>query len=115
MKYMLLIYADPSAYADQAVGDKMMGEYMAFTNSIVESGELVVGDALQGTDTATVVRVTGEQVSSTDGPFVETKEWLAGYYVVDVKDLDRALELASQIPDAATGGVEVRPIRVFAE
>lgn len=116
MKYMLLIFSDPAAGGSVAVaGEKMMDEYVAFTNAIVESGELVAGDALQGSDTATVVRVQAGQVSTTDGPFVETKEFIAGYYVVDVKDLDRALELASQIPDARTGGVEVRPIVEFSE
>lgn len=110
MKYMLLINIDPTAYPDAASYEKMHGEYMTFTQAIVESGELVSGEALQGPDTATVVRVNDGQVSLTDGPFVETKEHLGGYYVVDVKDLDRATELASQIPDARTGGVEVRPI-----
>jgi hypothetical protein len=113
MKYMLLIYTDPAAYADPAVGEKMMGEYMTFTQSIVESGELVSGDPLQGVDTATCVRLRDGQVATTDGPFVETKEHLGGYYVVDVKDLDRAIELAAQIPDAGTGAVEVRPIMDF--
>jgi hypothetical protein len=110
MKYMLLITVDPTAYPDAAAGEKMHGEYMAFTQSIIESGELVSGEALQGPETATTVRLRDGQVSLTDGPYVETKEHLGGYYVVDVKDLDRATELASQIPDAGTGGVEVRPI-----
>ena len=68
------------------------------------------GEPLQGTDTATVVRVseTGRTVS--DGPFVESKEILAGYYVVDCAGLDRALELAAQIPDARFGAIEVRPV-----
>ncbi|MDQ6615867.1 MAG: YciI family protein [Actinomycetota bacterium] len=110
MKYMLLIYSDPDAYADPAAGQKVMGEYMAFTESIVESGEFVSGDPLQGTDTATCVRLRDGQLSTTDGPFVETKEVLGGYYVVDVKDLDRAIELASQIPDSRTGAIEVRPV-----
>ncbi len=113
MKYMLLIYPDPSAYAAPALGQKMMEEYMTFTQSIITSGEYVSGDALQGTDTATSVRLRNGQVSSTDGPYVETKELLGGYYVVDVKDLDRAIELAAQIPDSRTGGVEVRPIMEF--
>jgi hypothetical protein len=113
MKYMLLIYIDPTAYADPDAGEKMMGEYTAFTNSIVESGELVSGDPLHGPDTATCVRTRDGQVSSTDGPFVETKEHLGGYYVVDVKDLDRAIELAAQIPDSRTGAVEVRPVMLF--
>jgi hypothetical protein len=113
MKYMLLIFSDPAAYADPAEVEKIMGEYMTFTNSIVESGELVSGEPLQTPDTATAVRVRGGAVSTTDGPFVETKEYLAGYYVVDVKDLDRAIEIASQLPDARTGAIEVRPVMDF--
>jgi hypothetical protein len=109
MKYMLLIYTNPSAF-DPAQGDKVYGEYMAFTQSIVESGELVAGDPLQGIETATSVRVRDGKRTTTDGPFAETKEVLGGYYVVDVKDLDRAVELAGQIPDSRTGSVEVRPV-----
>ena len=110
MKYMLLIYGDPSAY-NPADGDKIMGEYMAFTQEILDSGEMVAGDPLQGTETATTVRVRDGKRSTTDGPFAETKEVLGGYYIVDVKDLDRAVELASKIPDSRTGSVEVRPVR----
>jgi len=111
VKYMLLINVDPTVEADQAQVHKAYG---VFTQSIIESGELVSGDPLRGPDAATCVRTRDGQVSITDGPFIETKEYLAGYYVVDVKDLDRALELAAQIPDAGTGGIEVRPIVDFA-
>ena len=110
MKYMLLIYTDPSAF-DPAQGEAMYGEYMAFTQAIVESGELVAGDPVEGPETATSVRTRDGKRTSTDGPFAETKEVLGGYYIVDVKDLDRAVELAAQIPDARTGVIEVRPIR----
>ena len=111
MKYMLLIYTDPSAApTNQAEGQKMMDEYMAFSQDIVDSGELVAGDPLQGLETATSVRVRSGSRMTTDGPFAETKEVLGGYYVVDVKDLDRAIELAAKIPDARTGAVEVRPL-----
>jgi hypothetical protein len=113
VKYMLLIYTDPAAYADPVAGQKMLEEYLAFTNAIVESGEFISGDPLQGPETATMVRTRDGQVASTDGPFVETKEHLGGYYVVDVKDLDRAIEVAAQIPDSRTGGVEVRPLMDF--
>ncbi len=113
MKYMLLIYTDPAAYSDPSAAQKMLDEYLVFTNAIVESGEFVSGDPLQGPETATMVRTRNGQVTSTDGPFVETKEHLGGYYVVDVKDLDRAIEVAAQIPDSRTGGVEVRPVMDF--
>jgi hypothetical protein len=106
MKYMLLIYGDPNAPGDEG----MHNEYMKFTQEILDSGEMVAGDALQGTDTATTVRVDGGKRATTDGPFAETKEVLGGFYVVDVKDLDRAIELAAKVPGARTGSVEVRPV-----
>jgi len=112
VKYMLLIYGDPaSGPTTQAEGEKLMAEYMTFTQSIVDSGEMVAGDALQGVDTATSVRVRNDQTTTTDGPFAETREHLGGYYVVDVKDLDRAIEIAARVPGAGTGVVEVRPVR----
>ena len=111
MKYMLLIYTDPNAYSSEPnYGEQMMKEYMAFSQAIEASGELVAGDPLQGNETATSVRVRDGRRATTDGPFAETKEHLGGYYIVDVTHLDRALELAAQIPDARTGVVEVRPL-----
>ena len=106
MKYALLIYGDPNAPGDA----DMHAEYMKFTQEILESGEMVGGDALQAIDTATTVRVDGGKRTTTDGPFAETKEVLGGFYLVDVKDLDRAIELAAKIPGARTGSVEVRPV-----
>lgn len=113
MRYMLLIYSDPTAWAklDQAGADQMMADYFAFTQRIVDSGEFVAGDPLQGIDTATTVRLRDGRVDSTDGPFAETKEVLGGYYLVNVADLDRATALAAEIPDARFGSVEVRPIQ----
>jgi hypothetical protein len=109
MKYMLLIYSDPTTF-DPADGEALMGEYMKFTMDIVNSGEFVAGDPLGGAETATTVRVRDGKRGTTDGPFAETKEVLGGYYVVDVKDLDRALEIAALIPDARRGSIEVRPV-----
>jgi hypothetical protein len=107
MKYVLLIHDDPTKTVD------LMPEYITFTNSILESGEMVGGERLQSVETATSVRVREGRTSTTDGPFAETKEVLGGYYVVDVKDLDRALELAAEIPSARYGTIEVRPIAVM--
>ena len=112
MKYMLLIYTDPNAGGgDPAYYENLHKEYFEFTQMINDSGEIRAGDALEGVDTATAVRVRSGKTSTTDGPFAETKEYLGGYYIVEVKDLDRALELAALIPDARTGTVEVRPVR----
>ena len=112
MRYMLLIYGDPSLAASMTPeeGEKMMTDYYTFTQSIVESGELLSGEPLQGVETATTVRVRAGRTASTDGPFAETKEVLGGYYLVDCKDLDRAIELAARIPGAHGGSVEVRPV-----
>ena len=111
MKYMLLIYTDPTAWSgDPTDGAQMMKEYMSFSGAIAASGELVAGDPLQGVETATSVRVRDGRTATTDGPFAETKEHLGGYYIVDVAHLDRALELAAQIPDARSGVLEVRPL-----
>jgi len=88
-------------------------EYMDFTQSIVKSGNMRAGDALQPTSTATTVRVRDGKTTLTDGPFAETKEQLGGYYLVEAKDLDEASKIAARIPGARTGSVEVRPIRVY--
>jgi hypothetical protein len=112
MNYMLLIYEDPAAYANasEAEMSAMMGEYYAFTQAIVASGELVAGDPLQGVDTATTVTVRGGSTIVTDGPFAETKEVLGGYYIVNTDTLEGAQHLASQIPGAKHGKIEVRAI-----
>ena len=113
MRYMLLIYSDPAALATmtETEGQQMLTDYLAFTQSVVASGEMVGGDPLQGIATATTVRVRAGRTTTTDGPFAETKEVLGGYYLVDCPNLDRALELAAQIPGALTGSVEVRPLQ----
>jgi hypothetical protein len=110
VKYLLLIADDPTASNGPDGDEAMMKEYMTFTQAIMESGELVGGERLNGVDTATSVRVRDGRTTATDGPFAETKEHLGGYYLIDVADLDRALELAAKIPSARTGVVEVRPI-----
>lgn len=113
MQYMLLIYNSPAAeFETMSPEDReqMHGEYMAFTEELVEAGEMVSGNALQGTDTATTVRAREGGKTTTDGPFAETKEVLGGYYVVECENLDRAIEWAAKIPDARTGSVEVRPV-----
>jgi len=112
MKYMLLIAVDPNDMpeADADGQYNMSAEYYAFTQRIIASGELVAGDPLHDASTATTVRVRDGKTTLTDGPFAETKEQLGGYYVVDVAGLDRALELAAELPAAKGLGVEVRPI-----
>jgi hypothetical protein len=86
-------------------------ECMACGNGFRESGLLVAAEALQPVDTASTVRVRGGRVTVTDGPFAETKEQLAGFYLIDARDLNEAIQVASKIPPAREGSVEVRPVR----
>jgi hypothetical protein len=115
MKYLCLIYDDEKKMAgmSKADGDAFMGEYFAFTEGVKESGHYVGGEALQPVHTATTVRVRNGKASTTDGPFAETKEQLGGYYLIEARDLNDAVQVASKIPSAKTGSVEVRPIMVF--
>lgn len=92
----------------------MMDEYTAFTHEIQQSGEMVSGEVLQPPEATTAVRVRDGKTIAPDGPFVVTKEILGGYYTVECDSLDRAIELAAQIPDARGGVVEIRPVVVFA-
>lgn len=112
MKYLCLIYDTEASYATmgKAEMDALMGEYFAFTEAIKASGNLLGGEELQPVHTATTVRVRNGKVSTTDGPFAETKEQLGGYYFIEAKDLNAALAIAARIPSARTGCVEVRPI-----
>jgi hypothetical protein len=116
MKYLCLIYDDESKRGTMPKEqlDAMMGEYFAFTESIKKSGQYIGGEALQPTQTATTVRVRQSTTSTTDGPFAETKEQLGGFYLINATDLNEAIQVASRIPSARSGSIEVRPIRVFA-
>jgi len=115
MRYLCLIYDEEKKWAamSKEEGDAVMGEYFAFTEDVKKSGHYVGGEALQPVSTATSVRVRGGKMSTTDGPFAETKEQLGGYYLINAKDLNDALQIASKIPGAKTGTVEVRPIQEF--
>jgi hypothetical protein len=115
MQYLLLIYRNEAEQAkmDAAAGKKMGEEYGAFTQSIIQSGNFKAGDGLQPTSTATTVRVRDGKTLTTDGPFAETREQLGGYYLVEAKDLDAALDIAARIPGAKVGSIEVRPIMVY--
>ena len=112
MKYALLIYASEQDWASQSEeqAQAVNQEYMAFTKDIIDRGLMKGGEALQGTATATTVRVRDGETLSTDGPFAETKEQLGGFYVVEAKDLDEAVEIAARIPDVRGGSIEVRPV-----
>ena len=112
MRYALLIYASEQDWANQSEeqAQTQFQDYMAFTKDIVDRGIMRSGEALQPTATATTVRVRNGETLSTDGPFAETKEQLGGFYVVEAKDLDEAIEIATRIPDVRGGSIEVRPV-----
>jgi hypothetical protein len=115
MQYLLMIYENEARFEKMAEADlgKLLGEYRAYTESIIQGGQFKAGDALQPTMTATTVRVRDGKIAVTDGPFAETREQLGGYYLVEAKDLDEAVALAARIPGAQTGCIEVRPIQKF--
>ena len=113
MQFMLLIYDDETIWeriSDEERG-KIMQEYFAFTNELRDEGKYVAGDPLKPTATARSVRVRDGELSTTDGPFAETKEQLGGYYIVDADSRDEALEWAAKIPSARLGTIEVREIQ----
>ena len=113
MKYLLSIYGDESIWTDATPEQQAEGKaaYGAFGEK--HADVILGGEALQPTTMATTVRVRDGDRLLTDGPFAETREQLGGYYVVDVPDLDTAVAVAGDIPDAARGCVEVRPLIIF--
>lgn len=106
MKYACLVYGEEHKL--ETVPD---GECLGWGETLRKSGRYVAAEALQPVRTAKTVRVRNGKLLITDGPFTESKEYLAGFYVIDAKDLDEAMEIASKIPPARIGSVEVRPIR----
>jgi hypothetical protein len=117
MKYAFTIYADDAQRAAASDEDRqaMSQAYGEVTQEMNEKGVFVAGEGLYPTQTATTVRVRGGDRDVTDGPFAETKEQLGGFYVLDVKDLDEAIEWAAKIPGSQIGSVEIRPVMVFDE
>jgi hypothetical protein len=113
MQYMLLIYTDEAKGAQVAkeVGvTQMSAPYIAYAEALQKAGVIRGGNRLQPTSTATTVKVTDGKTQVLNGPYVETKEQLAGYFMIDVPDLDAALSWAARCPGASHGTVEVRPI-----
>jgi len=106
MKYLCLVYLEPQKL--HAVPDR---ECATCGDGFRKEGVLIAAEALQPIETATSVRVRNGKTSITDGPFAETKEQLAGFYLIDATDLDQAIQVAAKIPPAREGTVEVRPVR----
>lgn len=112
MQYLLLIYANEANMKTATEADRtaMFVEYRELTKSLIATGVMRAGDALQPSTTATTVRVRDGKTLTTDGPYAETKEQLGGYYLVEAKDLDEAIKIGARIPGARTGSIEVRPV-----
>jgi hypothetical protein len=112
MRYALLICDEEKRHAEMSEDEAtaQMSAYMAFGEEMGARGVLQGGERLQPVTTATTVRVRDDEVVTSDGPFAETKEQLGGFYLVECKDLDEAIEVAARIPGARHGSIEVRPI-----
>ena len=115
MQYMCLIYSADGSGPQPGTPEfgAFMKGYMDFTETVKKDGKFVAGDALQSVSTATTVSVGGGKTKTMDGPFAETKEQLGGYYLLDCKDLDEAIEHAAKIPCARGGSIEIRPVMLF--
>lgn len=110
MKYLCLVYLDEKRLPELPDED-----CVAYDRSIRDSGHCIASEALESVHTATTVRVRDGKVAVTDGPFAETKEQLAGFYMIDASNLDEAIRIASGIPPARVGSIEVRPVRPIRE
>ncbi|KAB2346409.1 YciI family protein [Actinomadura rudentiformis] len=115
MKFLIMIYHNPESraiWAEMSPEDQNLGldAYEALDAALTESGELIASERLAFPETARRVSVRDGKTISTDGPFAEVKEQLAGFYLVDCEDIERATEIAGQIPEAFLGMIEVRPV-----
>lgn len=110
MKYLCLVYAEENKL--ESVSD---AECVAYDSEIRDAGRCVASEALEPVATATTLRVRNGRLSITDGPFAETKEQLAGFYMIEARDLNEAIQVAAKIPPARVGSVEVRPVRPIRE
>ncbi|NEE01483.1 YciI family protein [Phytoactinopolyspora halotolerans] len=118
MKYLILIYTNPEArqlWEQMPEAARMEGlkAYAALNERLTESGEMIVSESLAEPSQTKAVTVRRGQASTTDGPFAETKEQLAGFYLVECESMERATEIAASIPEAEAGVVEVRPVRTY--
>jgi hypothetical protein len=107
-RYMMLLFIPEGRSREEAAAESP--QWAAYTQQLHDAGAFVSGEPLQGSETATLLRVRDGETQLTDGPFVEAKEYLGGYYVIEAADLDAALAWAAKVPNAAYGTVEVRPV-----
>jgi hypothetical protein len=116
MKYLCLVYYDERTLEalSEVEYDALVDEVLAYREVLRESGHYVVSDGLQSVQTATTIRIRAGRVSATDGPFAETKEQLGGFMLIEARDLNDAIRVASRIPPLRLGCIEVRPLRDLA-
>ncbi|MCF6320592.1 MAG: YciI family protein [Rhizobiaceae bacterium] len=115
MKYLALIYSPQNAAPAYGTPefDAFIGEYQAATEVYAKDKVMIAGEALEDSSTATTIRVRDGKTETIDGPFVETKEQLGGFYLFDCENLDEAIKYAAMIPSAKHGAVELRPVQEF--
>jgi hypothetical protein len=113
MKYVFLVYHEERSRDYMSTNElrSVVRECLEQAEDLRREGRMLAGEALQPVETATTVRVDGGRVSTTDGPFAETKEQLGGFYLVEARDLNEAIRLAARLPQARWGRIEVRPVR----
>jgi hypothetical protein len=116
MKYLCLVYYDEKTLEalSQAEYDALIDEVLAYREVLRKSGHYITSDGLESVQTATTLRIRGGRVSATDGPFAETKEQLGGFMLIEARDLNDAIRVASKIPPVRLGCIEVRPVREHA-
>jgi hypothetical protein len=110
MRYALLVSVDESTVLSEEDIERRWAEFMGFQDEMEARGVLLARERLQPTSLATTVRVRDESLVVADGPFAETKEQIAGFYIIECEDLDEAIEIASRNPGARYGTIEVRPV-----
>lgn len=115
MRYMFLIYLDEAKFAVMTQGERdgYVNAMLDYDAELAAAGHLVVSEPLKTPDHAITVRTWGGQLTTTDGPFMETKEHLSGFVLVEARDMTEALQIAARMPLAATGSIEVRPLDVL--
>ncbi|MBY5364183.1 YciI family protein [Rhizobium leguminosarum] len=115
MRFVCLIYnsADTDGTLSQAEGDELVRAHFQYDEELQRKGIMIHSDALEGPDCASVLRVRDGTLSSTDGPYIETKEHLAGIYIIEAADLEDAREVVAGIPSVRVGSIELRPVRLL--
>ncbi|MFO0775727.1 MAG: YciI family protein [Nitrospiraceae bacterium] len=113
MKYLCLVYVDETVLTAMSQNERVAvsDESMAYCATLQKQGQLIAASPLHPVETATTVRVRGGKTTTTDGPFAETKEQLGGFLMIDVRDLNDAIRIASKFPAAQFGSIEVRPLK----